>query len=146
MLLFSIIHIQIDAPVKIDKLVQLMGKLDGYRVEKSPIVKTSASAEGWTLKSAVPGFSSKNCYKRPAGSVNGVFRGEALQWIFSDGLASVSIFLEPFDRQRHERESTLSLGATQTLTRQLGDFWLTVVGEVPMATLRVFASGLERIK
>lgn len=138
--------LQIDAPVKIDKLVQLMGKVDGYRVEKSPVVKTSASAEGWTMKSSVPGFKSMNCYKRLAGSANGVFRGEALQWIFSDGLASVSIFLEPYDRQRHERESTFSLGATQTLTRQLGDFWLTVIGEVPMPTLRILVSGLERIK
>ncbi len=137
-------ELQIDAPVKMDKLVQLMGKVEGYRLEKTPLLKTTASAEGWVMKSTVPGFKSANCYKRPAGFSGGVSRGEALQWIFSDGLASVSIFLEPFDRQRHEREMTFTSGATQTLTRQLGDFWLTVMGEVPMPTLRILANGLER--
>lgn len=58
----------------------------------------------------------------------------------------MSVFVEPMDRQRHERESSMSMGATQTLTKQLGAYWLTVVGEVPMSTLKLFASGLERKK
>jgi sigma-E factor negative regulatory protein RseB len=140
-------ELQLDAPVKMDKLVQMMSKVDGYRVEKPPLIKTTASAEGWSMKAPVAGFKSMNCYKRPAGSGGGVVRGEALQWIFSDGLASVSVFLEPFDRQRHDnKESSLSMGATQTLSRQMGEFWLTVMGEVPMATLRMFAANLERKK
>jgi sigma-E factor negative regulatory protein RseB len=139
-------ELQLDAPVKMDKLVQMMGKVDGYRVEKPALIKTTASAEGWSMKAPVAGFKSMNCYKRPASLVNGAARGEALQWIFSDGLASVSVFLEPFDRQRHDKESSLSMGATQTLSRQIGEFWLTVMGEVPMATLRMFASNLERKK
>ena len=139
-------ELQLDAPVKMDKLVQMMGKIDGYRVEKPALIKTTASAEGWSMKASVAGFKSMNCYKRPASVAGGATRGEALQWIFSDGLASVSVFLEPFDRQRHDKESSLSMGATQTLSRPMGEFWLTVMGEVPMATLRMFASNLERKK
>jgi sigma-E factor negative regulatory protein RseB len=136
-------ELQLDAPVKMDKLLQMMNKVDGYRVEKPVLVKTSASAEGWSLKGGVPGFKPMNCYKRPASGTAG---DEPMQWIFSDGLASVSIFVEPFDRLRHGKASSLSLGATQTLTRQLDAYWLTVMGEVPMATLQRFASGLERKK
>jgi sigma-E factor negative regulatory protein RseB len=137
-------ELQLDAPVKMDKLVQMMGKVDGYRVEKPPLIKTTASAEGWSMKAPVAGFKSMNCYKRP---VSGTTRGEALQWIFSDGLASVSVFVEPYDRQRHDnKESSLSMGATQTLSRQMGEFWLTIMGEVPMTTLRMFAGNLERKK
>jgi sigma-E factor negative regulatory protein RseB len=44
------------------------------------------------------------------------------------------------------KESALSMGATHTLTRQLGSFWLTAMGEVPMSTLKQFASALERKK
>ena len=139
-------EVQMDAPVKMDKLVQMMGQVDGYRVEKSPLIKTTAIAEGWSMKAPVAGFKSMNCYKRPASAVGGGARGEAVQWIFSDGLASVSVFLELFDRQRHDRESSLSMGATQTLSRQMGEFWLTVIGEVPMSTLRMFAGNLERKK
>lgn len=139
-------ELQIDAPVKMDKLVQMMGKVDGYRVEKTPLVKTTASEEGWTMRAPVAGFKSMNCYKRPASVSGATPRGEALQWIFSDGLASVSVFVEPLDRQRHGKEVSLSMGATQTLSRQIGEFWLTVMGEVPMVTLRAFASNLERKK
>ena len=137
-------ELQLDAPVKMDQLIQMMGKVDGYRVEKPVMVKTTASAEGWVLKAPVAGFKPMSCYKRPAASA--APGAEPLQWIFSDGLASVSIFVEPYDRQRHEKESSLSLGATQTLTRQLDTYWVTIMGEVPMATLRHFANGLERKK
>ena len=138
-------ELQLDAPVKMDKLLQMMGKVEGYRVEKPVLVKTSASAEGWVLKAPVAGFKPMSCYKRPV-TANPAPGEEPLQWIFSDGLASVSIFVEPFDRQRHERESSLSMGATQTITRQLDTYWVTVMGEVPMATLKLFANGLERRK
>ncbi|MFS2032815.1 MucB/RseB C-terminal domain-containing protein [Polaromonas sp. CT11-55] len=138
-------ELQLDAPVKMDKLLQMMGKVEGYRVEKPVLVKTTASAEGWVLKAPVAGFKPMSCYKRPA-TANPVPGEEPLQWIFSDGLASVSVFVEPFDRQRHERESSLSMGATQTITRQLDTYWVTVMGEVPMATLKLFANGLERKK
>lgn len=139
-------ELQLDAPVKSDKLLYLMGKVDGFRMEQPVLLKTTASAEGWLLKSTVAGFKSISCYKRPGAATPGAGNNEPLQWIFSDGLASVSLFLEPFDRQRHEKEASRSLGATRTLTRQLGAYWLTVMGEVPMTTLKLFADGLERKK
>ena len=140
-------ELQLDAPVKMDRLLQMMGKVDGYRVEQSALVKTTASAEGWTLKAPAAGFKSMSCYKRPSAAAQaGPLADEPMQWVFSDGLASVSLFVEPFDRQRHAKESSLSMGATHTMTRQLGNFWLTAMGEVPIATLKQFANGLERKK
>ena len=152
-------ELQLDAPVKMDKLVQMMSKVGGYRQERPVLVKTTAKAEGWTLKVAVPGFQPLSCYKRPAagvisnaggnigsGSASAAISDEPMQWIFSDGLASVSLFVEPFDRQRHDKETSAVMGATQSISKQLGSYWLTVMGEVPLQTLRLFASGLERKK
>lgn len=148
-------ELQMDAPLKMDKLVQMMGKVDGYRVEKPALVKTTASAEGWSIKLPVAGFKPISCYKRPnavvANSPQSAVGSAAavdvpLQWIFSDGLASVSVFVEPLDKQRHDKPSSMSLGATQTLTRPLNNHWITVMGEVPMGTLRQFASSIERKK
>ncbi len=139
-------ELEIDAPVRMDKLLQMMGKVEGYRVEKPVLVKTTASTEGWVLKMPVAGFKSISCYKRPLAASSGVSAGEPFQWVFSDGLASVSIFVEPLDRQRQYRESTLSLGATHTMTRMIDPYWVTVMGEVPMTTLLLFANGLERKK
>ena len=145
-------ELELDVPVKMDKLIQMMGKVQGYRLEKPVLVKTTASAEGWALKAPVAGFNPMSCYRRPASALAaaGAAPAEAaegpLQWIFSDGLASVSIFVEPYDRQRHVREASLAMGATHTLTRQLEAYWVTLVGEVPIATLQLFARGLERKK
>ncbi len=141
-------ELQLDAPVKMDKLAQMMGNTEGYRVEKPELQKTTAAAEGWTLKNLVAGFKLMSCYKRP--SAGSAASDNTLQCIFSDGLASVSLFVEPYDRQRHGQEVLLAMGATQTLTRHLGDkpggWWLTAVGEVPSQTLRSFAQSLERKK
>jgi sigma-E factor negative regulatory protein RseB len=137
-------ELQLDAPVQAAKLNQMMSATDGWRVEKTDTVKTSADAEGWHLKSPVAGFESVNCYKRPHAGASGA--AGAMQWVFSDGLAAVSLFLEPYDRQRHEREGLFASGATQTLTRRIGDWWLTAVGEVPQQTLNAFAQSLERRK
>ena len=139
-------ELEIDAPVRMDKLLRMMGEVEGYRVEKPVLVKTTASAEGWTLKTPVAGFKSMNCYKRPFTASNGVSAADSFQWVFSDGLASVSIFVEPLDRQRHYKESSLSLGTTHTMTRMIEPYWVTVMGEVPMSTLLLFANGLERKK
>ncbi|MGV3569276.1 MAG: MucB/RseB C-terminal domain-containing protein [Ramlibacter sp.] len=129
-------ELQLDAPVRMDKLAQMMAVPPGWRVEKSEAVKTTAQAEGWALKAAVPGFKPMSCYKRPAEGV--------LQWIFSDGLASVSLFVEDYDARRHTQEGVFASGATHTMAQRVQDWWLTAVGEVPPQTLRAFAGALER--
>ena len=140
-------ELQLDAPVRMDKLARMMADTQGYKVEKPELVKTTAQAEGWELRNPVAGFKPMSCYKRPA---TAGMAESTMQWIFSDGLASVSLFVEVLDRQRHAQEVLLSSGATQTLTRRLsdksGDWWLTVVGEVPAQTLKAFAQSLERRK
>lgn len=129
-------ELQLDVPLKPEKLAQMMAVPDGWRIEKVDAQKTTALAEGWTLRSAVAGFRPMSCYKRPTEGV--------LQWIFSDGLASVSLFLESYDQQRHSQEGVFANGATHTLVQRVQDWWLTAVGEVPAQTLKAFAQGLER--
>jgi sigma-E factor negative regulatory protein RseB len=132
-----------------ESVLQPMRKLDGYRVVKPSLTPTRLEAEGWTLRESVPGFRQVSCVKRPldgtldAGGSDGP---EALQTIFSDGLTYVSVFIEPFNAERHTRTMLTTLGATQTLMRRHGDWWVTVVGDVPVATLKAFAAGLERNK
>ena len=143
-------ELQLDAPVSMNQLIEMMGKTQGYKVDKPVLVKTTASAEGWALKEPVPGFSPTSCYRRPAFTAGAADRPAAaegpLQWVFSDGLASVSVFIEPLEPNGQAQESKLSLGATQTLRRRSGEHWITLVGEVPMATLQLFSNGLERKK
>ncbi len=138
--------LQLDAPVSMAKLTQMMGNTAGYQIEKPEMVKTTAAAEGWVLKTEVPGFKPMSCYKRQVGAAADARHENTLQWIFSDGLASVSLFVESFDPRRHGQPGSLSMGATHTITRHVGDWWLTAVGEVPPRTLAIFVQGLERKK
>lgn len=143
-------ELQLNAPVSMGKLAQMMDNTAGYRIERPELVKTTALAEGWALKTPIAGFKSMSCYKRPSSTSDGSASDGTLQWVFSDGLASVSLFVESFDRRRHTQEGVLSTGATNTLTRKFSDksaeWWLTVVGEVPIQTMSAFSQGLERRK
>ena len=137
-------ELQLDAPVKAQKLEQMMKPSEGWRVEEADVVKTTAAAEGWSLKVQVPGFKSVGCLKR--GAANADPNDDTVQWVFSDGLATVSLFVEAFDKARHTQEGLASAGATHSLFRRMNEFFLTAVGEVPPQTLRNFASALERRK
>ncbi|MGV3725979.1 MucB/RseB C-terminal domain-containing protein [Hydrogenophaga sp.] len=140
-------ELQLDAPVSMEKLTKLMKDTRGYEVHKPLLKKTTAEAEGWRLKEPVPGFTPMSCHTRdtPGAGAQGS-SASSMQWVFSDGLASVSLFVEPFDLQRHGQESTAEVGATHSVNRRVGDYWLTVIGEVPTPTLRRFASALERTR
>ena len=140
--------VAIDVKPQPESVLQPMRKLDGYRVVRPVLTPTRLEAEGWTMRQSAPGFRQVSCVKRPmegAGAVDkAATRPQVLQSIFSDGLTYVSVFIEPFDPHRHTRPMLASVGPTQTLMQQQGDWWVTVVGDVPPATLRVFAKGLER--
>lgn len=134
-------ELSLDAPVRADKLSQLMSSTNGWRVERIEVLKTTPDAEGWQLRTAPAGFKPISCYKRP-GAMSPA--EGAMQWVFSDGLAAVSLFVEAYDPRRHVQEGLFASGATHTLTRRVQDWWLTAVGEVPPQTLKAFAQNLER--
>ena len=91
------------------------------------------------------GFQSLGCVQRTL-PIPGTDAGavKVLQTIFSDGLTHVSLFIEPYQPQRHKTEGLTVIGATHTLTRRVDDVWLTAVGDVPPATLELFVRALAR--
>lgn len=136
-------ELQLNARVPAVKLTRMMERTEGYKVEKPSRVATTPAAEGWALSSEVPGFRSQSCYRHTADQSSGM-----VQWVFSDGLATVSLFMEPFDAHRHTAEGVAAMGATHTMTKRLpdaqGPWWVTAVGEVPPGTLKALASRLQR--
>lgn len=143
-------ELQLDAPISMVKLIQMMNRTQGYDVETPVLTKTTAAGEGWVFKSVVPGFSPVSCHNRAVSVEGAAGADEApasmMQCVFSDGLASVSLFVQGFDARRHAKTGVQAMGATHTLTRRMGDWWLTAVGEVPTPTLMIFVQGLERTR
>lgn len=140
----SFSELQLASPVSMAALTQMMGDTEGYRLEKTDLVKTTAAAEGWVMKTEVPGFKSLSCLRRPNQKRVDMSHTNTIQWVFSDGLATVSVFIEDYDPRHHVRPGLWVLGATHTLKRRMAHWWLTVVGEVPPTTLAAFAHGLDR--
>jgi len=62
--------------------------------------------------------------------------------IFSDGFASVSIFIEPGARNALAPPEASTVGSASTFTTHVRGFVVTVVGEVPPTTVREFATSL----
>ena len=134
-----------------DLVLGPMKKLDGYRVLRPTLTPTKLDAEGWLLRPGVAGFVQVSCVKRP---LDGAAQDEprnatsapaqAVHTIFSDGLTYVSMFIEPYNAARHTTPVLTAMGATHTLMRRQGEWWVTVVGDVPASTLRAFVAGLER--
>lgn len=127
-------------------LMQSMPKLDGLRVIRKVSTPVKLETEGWTLRELVPGFQQVSSVKRPmpGGEADGDAAGGALQLVFSDGMTYVSLFIEPFVATKQKKALQTAMGATQTLMRRQGDWWITVMGDVPMATLQRFYAALER--
>ena len=142
--------VTIDIRAQPDSVLQAMKRLDGYRVLRPVLRQTALEAEGWAMRPTAPGFRRVSCVSRQIDAANdgGADPGgpPVLQTIYSDGLTYVSVFIEPFRPQLHVRPMIASIGATQTLSQRQGEWWVTVVGDVPAATLRLFASALERKK
>ena len=135
-------ELQLDANVSMEHLKLQMNQTEGYQIESVKQQKTSALAQGWRLRQPVPGFVELACHI-PVGAFK---EAKPMQWVLSDGLASVSLFLEPFDSKRHGYGGVSASGATHVLARQMGAYWLTAMGEVPVATLEAFAASLERVR
>lgn len=133
-----------------ESVLQAMRRLDGYQVIKPVLTPTRLEDEGWTMRHVAPGFRQVSCVSRQMESPDEAGADPAappvIQAIYSDGLTYVSLFIEPYRPQRHSQSLLAAVGATLTLTRRQGDWWVTVVGDTPAVTLKYFATGLERRK
>jgi sigma-E factor negative regulatory protein RseB len=122
-------------------------RADGYHIVRPVTEHTKLEAEGWTMQAGLlpAGFLALDCVRR-ALTMPGEAAGQAkvLQAIWTDGITHVSLFIEPFQPQRHRSEGLTVIGATHTLTRRVNDMWLTAVGDVPPAALDQFVRALER--
>jgi sigma-E factor negative regulatory protein RseB len=138
----SFSEVAIDVRPQPDSVLGPMKKLEGYRVLRPSHARTQLESEGWFIASPLAGFRQVNCVKRP---LDGPSPGsDVLQAVFSDGLTHVSVFIEPYNPERHLRPMHTAIGATHTLMRRRDDWWVTVMGDVPVPTLKLFMKALER--
>lgn len=124
---------------------------NGWHVEHSvmmPIV-----TPGWSVRNVPPGFKLVRELKRVVSDVSAqdipantstsasTSQRELMQLVFSDGLAAISVFIEPGSRSK--TEGSMQQGAMNITGKRQGDFWLTIVGEVPATAIKQVANSIE---
>lgn len=135
-------QLQVNVAPRLDLVEQSLRTPPGYTVERMKGVPVALRAAGWALSAPVPGFKTVGVFRRSM-TVGGK-SSEVLQWLLSDGLASVSIFIQPVGDLGEPVAPEQHVGGTLALSRRVGDAWLTVMGAVPERTLRRISDAVVR--
>ncbi len=91
----------------------------------------------WSFKNLPDGFQQVNSLWQESGD---------RQIILSDGMTSVSVFIAKPGNTEDVQTLEYSSGAMNIFTRQLDGYKVTLVGEVPVGTLRNISEGITRAR
>ena len=110
-----------------------------WRVDHSQYSSAEQAADtGWVLTQQPTGFKKLTELKRS-------FAGRSAKIshiVYSDGLAAVSVFIEPMPKAR-PAQMLSHQGAVNIYVRSVADHMVTVLGEAPAATVMQIANSLE---
>jgi sigma-E factor negative regulatory protein RseB len=117
---------------------------DGYdwtsQMNSSRQRQSPAGNPGWAVRQLPDGFALTNHQLRPVRKG----RGNAEHMVFSDGLATVSVYIEDADKVAQPLVGFSGMGAMNAYGTETDGYQVTVVGEVPPATVEMIATSLAR--
>ena len=114
-----------------------MKTLAGYDSRK--LVEDKISLPGrWRVDQPPPGFELVGQHR-----LRTQWNGPLLQLVYSDGLASVSVFVEDYRDAEAHLQGASSKGAIHAFGQRKGAYNVTAVGEVPARTVKVMAQSLR---
>ncbi|MDR2874355.1 MAG: MucB/RseB C-terminal domain-containing protein [Methylobacillus sp.] len=94
--------------------------------------------DGWTIAELPAGF-------RKVDQITRLMPGKTSpvqQLVFSDGMASVSLFIEPLEKNAEPKQGLATQGGTNVYAVATDGYQQIVVGEVPEATVRLIAGAV----
>lgn len=111
-----------------------------WRVHDIRAKETSPEDFPWVFRGVLPGFRLVSGMKRQS-------RGdgpEVTHMIYSDGIATISVFMEPVATAKAKGDPGLFVvGPMNGYRRILGDIQIVLVGDVPPAALKRLGDGVE---
>lgn len=136
----SFTSLRIGEDVSADALAPTWNTKD-WQVLKPSTVPIDLSSMGWRISSPA-GFHDVTQVSRTMTKNKRVS-----QLVLSDGLAAISVFIEPFnpDNEHTLSDGAVRKGALNVFRARIGDHWLTALGEVPAQTLRELAERTEYV-
>ena len=135
---FAFTQVKVGGPLEQDALKP---RFDSERVRVQQVRATEMKPEDmvWNFRTVLPGFRKVAAMRRQAAPEN----PESLHVVFSDGLASISVFIEP-GGAGGEAEALATVGPVNVYRRQLGEYRVVVMGEVPALAVKRLGDGVER--
>ena len=125
------------------------------QVQQEPDLEVSFDVLQWRVRQLPEGFKLKQAHLRylhptkhssrdPERTTDAV-QPDLLHLVYSDGLASVSVFIEKNQGENRHLQGAATMGAVNAYGQPQGDFFITAVGDVPMKTVQVIAANMEYI-
>lgn len=134
---FAFTELRIGGPVERDVLKHRPDPVGGEWTVLN--VRTTQGDDGhWQFRTSLPGFRKVLAMRRQVRPD----MPEMTHLLFSDGLAAVSVFIEPLAGGKPET-GPFAMGTINIYKRVAGDYLLVVMGDIPPASLKMLADGME---
>ncbi|NMF89337.1 siderophore-interacting protein [Aromatoleum petrolei] len=137
---FTFSDVKIGGEIDNDAFRPRITKSSDWRVVHANGVEVRKEDSGWALNAPLAGFSLVSVMRRPLGRD----RGDALHMVYSDGLASISVFIEPNEGVRVE-PGPFASGAINIYKRVVGQYLVTALGEVPLRSVQRLGDAIEPV-
>lgn len=116
---------------------------DSWRVRQAKMRDIRDDAP-WLFRAELPGFRRQAAMVRDIPQASGAEAHEVLHWVYSDGLAALSVFISPLRGQSDVADiGAKSLGAISVMKRVVDGHLVVVMGDMPPAAIKYFADGVE---
>lgn len=136
---FMFSDVRIGEGVKADTSRPAFGEGSGWHVVAAHGSAVEVSDSGWRLSTPLAGYVLESVVRRPLGKG----QRDVLHMVYSDGLASISVFVEPLDAAAAGSTAPLSSGAINIYRREVSGHLLTALGEVPLRALQGLGDAME---
>ena len=100
---------------------------------------TQTATNDWKVVAVPSGFKKIMEMRRPLPGK----KTDVIHFVFSDGLAGISVFIETLGNHFNRKLGLSSRGAIHVYSKEKGDYLITVVGEVPPRTIMQVANSVR---
>lgn len=107
-----------------------------------------STPQQWIINELPQGFMLTQSTMRqsaPSSDDHAEAKPDLLHMVYSDGLASVSVFIEANRGKGKHLQGEATMGAVNAYGKAVDDFFVTVVGEVPVSTVKAMALSASRV-
>ncbi|MBT8132358.1 MAG: MucB/RseB C-terminal domain-containing protein, partial [Gammaproteobacteria bacterium] len=122
-----------------DEALQPRLSAEGFKwIVEEQSEETSADESAWQAETLPRGF------KLTVARTHGMQEQKPDQYVYTDGLASVSVFVEPAPEGAKPINGLSTIGSANAYATTISGYQVTAVGEVPPSTVEMIGASLKR--